>query len=110
MLKPMVETMNDFLKYQTTSMSGVKAEYKNRVEGDKLVSYINSPAGLIIYKTKSHHEMANFRNDVVNKVSNLIATEAKEKEYFKLTKYVREKYKVEYKANIHTRLKSLYVL
>lgn len=90
-------------------MSGVKAEYRNRVENGYEVVYINSPAGLITYKPKNVHKMMKFRNDVVNKVSQLIVNNAAEKEYFKLIKYVRANYKVEYKANMHTRLKSLYV-
>jgi len=93
-----------YLKSQTTNMGGVKPEQRYRDNR----FYFTSPAGdltVIVKQIKHNHNVSRFRDAFINRFEQI----TKESEYFELYKEIFEtkgnRWRVKYKANLHTRLK-----
>jgi hypothetical protein len=72
--------------------------------------YLNSEAGIIIYKPKSDLDIAKFRNTYINKFDTLIKEKAMgynvSADFFALYRRIlKEVPRSQYKANIHTRIR-----
>lgn len=99
------EQISQQLKAQWLDNSRVEPEHKY-IGG---VFYVNSEAGLLVYKPKEDEGVAKFRDDIVNKFEVLLDEKSKHKTeaMFNLYKSARKKYKVRWKANFRTRCRSL---
>jgi len=103
MLKLIKKHLYQLWKYQWIDNRGVETQHKF-VDN---VFYLDSEAGLIVYKPKTQIEADKFRNDIVNRIHSIGNDKKKSKKLFRLYKDARKKYRVSWKANTRTRLRSL---
>ena len=66
--------------------------------------YLNSPAGLIVYKPKSLADVTRFRDKWINKFETLSEQKDSNK-FYNLYVEIRKNEKVKYRANLRTRIK-----
>ena len=97
----MMQWLENYIKYQTTEIVSVKpvANWSDR-DGK---FYINSIAGLLVYKPKTLRDLTRFRNEWINRFNQCVS----EKELFEFYADIRSKEKIKYVANLRTRLKSV---
>jgi len=95
------------ITYQATSMDRVRLEWKWHEKNHCF--YINSAAGLLIYKPKSTNDLNRFRDKWINKISVLFELSNRgmniKKDIFELYHQVRTDEKIRYRSNLRTRLK-----
>lgn len=91
--------------YHTQDNRNVFAEHKF-VSG---IFYIVSEAGVLVYKPKKEHLISKFRNDIINRFEAIMENEgpSKTKDIYRLYAEARKDYKVTWRANARTRLRSL---
>lgn len=93
----------------STKMTGVVPEHK---WSDKdRAFFLNSSAGLIKYKPKNTQDTARFRDKYINQFeaikSSQLAPEIKEELFFRLYSNIRSAERVNYSANIRTRIQGV---
>lgn len=101
------EYVKNSLVYQLSDHSAVKIAVKYSEKIGKF--YIDSKAGLLIYKPKDLNDMTRFRNKWINKFELLKEREKVgdnvDGEIFSTYSQLLKEEKVSYEANINTRLK-----
>lgn len=103
--------LGEYLKrevaYQLSNHSAVRLAMKYHDKLNKF--YIDSKAGLLVYKPKDLQDMTRFRNKWINKFETLrekeVSGENIDKELFKTYSEIIKTEKISYEANINTRLK-----
>jgi hypothetical protein len=91
-------------KYNTADWSGVEPTHRYVAN----VFFLDSEAGLLKFKPKTQKEASRFRDDIVNRFSQIAGFDNQERTrlFFELYKDARKKYKVSWKANFRTRCRS----
>lgn len=103
MRKSIARFLKSQIDYQLADMKSVEISYKWSPKDKSF--FIDSEAGLIKFRPRSVREMADFRDKCINK---LLALKGNRKGLFKLYKDIRKKYRVRYKANLRTRIRSVF--
>jgi hypothetical protein len=106
-----VSWLSDYIKnnlrYQISNHSSVKISLRYSERFGKF--YIDSKAGLLIYKPKDLNDMTRFRNKWINKFELLKERErvgdSIDGEIFSTYSQILKEEKISYEANINTRLK-----
>jgi hypothetical protein len=93
-----------WLRYQITDMSRVRPHHNVTVMSGKFITYLNSPAGLIKFVSKTERDFTNFRDKYVNKFEGVKSR----KEFFVLYREIRKKHRVKWSANFRTRCQNLW--
>lgn len=93
-----MEKVKGFIRSQFVDNSNV-VPYQTWNDRDSCF-YLNSPAGLIIYRPKSVKDTSRFRDRWINKFIHA-------RNFFTLYREIIRNEKVKYRANLHTRLKLL---
>ena len=96
----LIDYFKGYMRSQFTDMSGVTPTvtwHKNRF-------FLNSPAGVIIYRPENDKDISRFRNTWVNQFK---MAEKDKESLFALYRSMKRSEKVSYKANLNTRWKSL---
>jgi hypothetical protein len=106
--------IENYCKYQTTEITNVipVARWSEREEK----FYIDSVAGLLVYKPKSLKDLTRFRNEWINRFEqvcrgwphdNTPVSKNDERRLFEFYEEIRSKEKIKYTANLRTRLKGV---
>lgn len=97
-----------FLNYQTSPYYAL-IEYRWVLKEKAL--YINSEAGNIRFKPKTHIELSRFRDSYINRLEDLRARQSEGREYkkelFALYDEINRKEKVRYKGTLNVRWQRL---
>jgi hypothetical protein len=100
--------MKSYINGQLASISSVKPDFRYSAVYRKF--YMNSEAGLLIYKVRDQNDLTQFRNKWVNKFRD-VSTSGDRKDLFRFYKRIRKDVpRIRYKANIRTRLRLSCVL
>lgn len=109
MLARLKKSLKGYLHYQWVDMSGVKPEFRQR---ENLIS-LNSEAGTIDFKPRKMSDLYRFRDRYLNRFETLAnritAGESMSRELFDLYDEIRKNFRVKYRANIRTRVRSRFM-
>lgn len=109
MLELLKRKVKGYLHYQWVDMSGVRPEFRQR---ENLIS-LNSEAGTIDFKPKKPADLYMFRDRYLNRFDVLSrkASEGAEvaRELFDLYEEIRKNFRVKYRANLRTRVRSRFM-
>jgi len=106
MLNQLKKSLRGWAHYQWVDMSGVKPEFRQR---ENLIS-LNSEAGTIDFRPRKSSDLYVFRDRYLNRFE-VLARKATEggkvaRELFDLYEEIRKTFRVKYKANLRTRVRS----
>lgn len=99
------ERIKGYLAYQVADLSRTVPVQRWSPKDRRF--YLNSEAGLLIYKPKNEQDQIRFRNAWINEFDKILTLKGKARTVALFHFYVeiRSKERISYRANIHTRLK-----
>jgi hypothetical protein len=109
MLKAFKKSLAGWARYQWTDMSGVKPEFRQR---ENLIS-LNSEAGTIDFRPRKVSDLCSFRDRYLNRFETLakraVNGDVVTRDLFDLYDDIRKAFRVRYRANLRTRVRSRFV-
>lgn len=109
MLSSLKKSLRSYMRYQWVDMSGVKPEFRQR---QNLIS-LNSFAGTIDFKPRKLEDLYKFRDRYLNRFEGLSLKiregEDVSREMFDLYEEIRKTFRVSYRANLRTRIRSHFI-